>query len=338
MKIIFYYLTFFIFFKTFSQKSYVDYHKQINKAEELFFKDNKKDSAFYYYDKTFGEFKEFVFLKDILNVLQLSIVEKREYEKYIELGFNNGLKLLDLNNFPIIKNKKINILKFQKKYDQIRKKYIQKIDLEYLQWVYNLTGEDQIVKERWDGFYENIYLPKKINELKNKIIEKGYPGDRIIGITDSTIFKELNSKFYRDYTKIKMVKKVKEDHSSYEFLSASFLFPFHMHHYCTFYYFEDLWLKQIAMGNIHPRDVAYIHDDHCRYLNNKKYFINSCVNKLNSKFYILRNVCKNKDFDLKSSDEQRKKWLIVSHEIDSLKRDFEIINNVNLFYGYLRNR
>ena len=57
-------------------------------------------------------------------------------------------------------------------------------------------------------------MPKKINELKNKIIEKGYPGDRIIGITDSTIFKELNSKFYRDYTKIKMVKKVKEDHGN----------------------------------------------------------------------------------------------------------------------------
>lgn len=329
---------FFTISQSFSQKSYVDYHKQINKAEELYFKENKKDSAFIYYDKTFNEFNEFIFLKDILNCLQLSILEKREYEKYIELGFNNGLKLLDLNNFPIIKNKKINILKFQKKYDQIRKKYIKKIDLEYLQWVYNLTGEDQIVKERNDGFYENIYLPKKINELKNKIIEKGYPGDRIIGITDSTIFKELNFKFYRDYTKIKMVKKVKEDHGNIELLSASFLFPFHMHHYCSYYFFEDLWLKQIAMGNIHPRDVAFFHDDHCRYINHKVVLINYCKNKMKNKFYILRNVCKNKDFNIKSSDEQRKKWFIVSHEIDSLKRDFEIINNVNLFYGYLRNR
>ena len=54
----------FTFYGSFAQelkKDYTDYHTEINKAETLFFMENKTDSALYYYDKVFKSY-DFIFV------------------------------------------------------------------------------------------------------------------------------------------------------------------------------------------------------------------------------------------------------------------------------------
>lgn len=98
------YIILFIFFpfSLFCQnKDYFEYHKHINKAEELFFLYKQTDSALYYYDKVFESF-DFIFAKDLVNAAQISIYTNKPYQKYIEQGFEYGLKLEHLKNFPLL--------------------------------------------------------------------------------------------------------------------------------------------------------------------------------------------------------------------------------------------
>src|SRR6188472_4413618 len=101
MKNYFFYLLLIVSFKSFSQKTnYIDYHITINKAEELFFLEQKTDSALFYYDKAFKEY-DFIFVKDLVNAAQIAIFSNKPYQKYLERGFYYGLKPSHLDNFPL---------------------------------------------------------------------------------------------------------------------------------------------------------------------------------------------------------------------------------------------
>jgi len=100
----YHYLIYVISFKSFSQKiNYLDYHVSINKAEELFFMEKKTDSSLFYYEKAFTEF-DFIFVKDLINASQIAAFTNKPYQKYIIRGFDYGLKLSHLENYPLFKN------------------------------------------------------------------------------------------------------------------------------------------------------------------------------------------------------------------------------------------
>ena len=81
----------FILLSTFSyaQENYNVYHQKINKAEQLYFIENKVDSALYQYDKAFEEYS-FNFLRDLVNAAQIAKLNKkpnaiRAYKTFLEI-------------------------------------------------------------------------------------------------------------------------------------------------------------------------------------------------------------------------------------------------------------
>lgn len=259
-------LLFFIIKLCYSQnEDYRNYHKYINKAEIFFLMENNVDSSLFYYDKAFNEF-EFNFLKDLVNAAQISKFSNKNYLKYIEKGFEYGLKLNHLNRYPIIKselkeletNKKLQII-----YKTNRAKYLKKIDLDYLNSVYEIAINDQV----------NKYLPRKkyyyklkndILRIKNIINLKGFPGEKNIGISDSTLFREIKHIRYKDIStrlfnkpKAKTFDEIEESQ-----LMSYIIIPLFLHYdFCFFNDFEEQEIiNEIKNGNIHPRDIALIND------------------------------------------------------------------------------
>ena len=173
---------------------YFFYHNQINKAETFLYKENNVDSCFYYYDKTFKEF-DFIFVKDLVNAAQIAKLNKKEYKKYIIQGFENGLKLNHLESFLIFKKEVSSLQKDKEllaKYNEGRKKYLARIDFEYLDKVYNIViGESVNRYLRKENYIHK--LEYEFSVLSGLIKKKGFPGDRLLGIADSTIFREIKS-------------------------------------------------------------------------------------------------------------------------------------------------
>ena len=177
-------------------KDYISYHKNINKAEVLFFMERKTDSALFYYEKVFKDY-DFIFVKDLVNAAQIAVYSKKPYRKYIEQGFEQGLKLSHLDKFKLfdsilpILNKDKNLLKI---YNIKRKEYIKKIDFKYLDWIYKMAIKDQQNKHEKVKInmakYNDVLLPFT-DRLMDSIVKKGFPGDRLLGIGDSKIFKEI---------------------------------------------------------------------------------------------------------------------------------------------------
>ena len=98
------FLLFFLSISCLSQsKNYFVYHSLINKAEELFFVQNKLDSSLYYYEKVFSDY-DFIFVKDLVNASQIAFYSKKPYKKYIKQAFEQGLKIGYLSEIPLFKN------------------------------------------------------------------------------------------------------------------------------------------------------------------------------------------------------------------------------------------
>jgi len=312
-------------FNLYSQ-DYSNYHIQINKAEKYYFLQNNVDSCLYVYDKTFKEYN-FIFLKDIVNASQIAFYSKRDYLKYIERGFEFGLKIEHLKQIDLYKPIYEKLLK-DKKLKQIylikRKKYLSKIDVDYLDWAYNACINDQI-----DKLNENYESKKRktFNIIKNKIIEKGFPGEKLIGIPDSLIFKELKSvkkDFYQRISKNSYINYLKLDE---QILSNKFLTLVLIHNFCSYNLLENYWLNEIKKGNIHPRDVALFFDN--------TYRNNNCDSSINGVYKV--NIFVKYEKILISREKinkKREKLFIVPLEVDEAKEKYEREHGFKLFWGF----
>lgn len=150
-KILFTALISFFSICVFSQekKDYTHYHKEINKAEVFFLKENNVDSCLYYYDKTFEAF-DFIFVKDAMNAAQIAYFSKKDYKKYLIKGFDYGLKLDHLRWIKLFEPdlKKLLVDKdLLKEHASRKKNYLEKLDLEYLNTIYIFGIQDQLDKQ-----------------------------------------------------------------------------------------------------------------------------------------------------------------------------------------------
>ncbi len=322
-----------------AETDYFKYHDQINKAEYLFFKEAKVDSCLYVYDKVFFEFN-FIFVKDIINAIQISVYSGKPYEKYIELGFKHGLKISHLAKIKLLNKFYLKLeddSNLKKIYQINRKAYLSKIDLKYLDWINKISVKDQVNKYYSDKIYYNL-LEKDLKTLTDSILKRGFPGDRLIGIQDSTIFKETKSKVFKDLpTLAKKFKKAIAFHEIEETdLSAITIIPMWLHSTCptNFLTFEE-FQKQVKKGNLHPRDFALLIDDSYTARNRRPYF---CDNYKFEGFYC-RAFCElSNPIDIKLANLLRKKNHMCSYEIDQIKKEFEVKHGFYLFSGYLGNR
>ena len=256
--------------------------------------------------------------------------------KYIEKGFEYGLKLNHLNRYPILKSEISKLEKnknIQSVYKINRAKYLKKIDLEYLNVIYDFAINDQV----------NKYLPKQKYhyKLKNDVLRikgiidvKGFPGEKNLGISDSTIFREIKHIRYKDiskrlYNKPKAKTFIEIEESQ---LMSSIIMPLFLHYeFCFFNDFEENeLLDEIKKGNIHPRDIALINDfsfiqkcnGYSRCSSNYKglYWTNSGYNK--------------EPFDVKKANMLRDKYYMVPYEVDIKKREFKEKYNLVFNHGF----
>lgn len=330
-------LIFIVFFLvssfSFSQENYNDYHKKINKAEQLYFIQNKVDSSLYYYDKAFEEFS-FNFLRDIINAAQIAKFNNKPFLKYIYKGFQFGLKIERLNDYPLFK-KEIAKLKKDKQvnetYSKARKKYLQSIDFEYLNWLDDIAIKDQSDKD--NPKYKSV-ISNTLKIFEKKIIDKGFPGEKIIGVSDSLLFYEI----HKPYMSLKEKIKRKGDKSLYYFMQtddelnmAYVGLILLVHHCCAYEQLSEILKNEITKGNIHPRDVGMVADNALRYYGQMK------------QPYLLNVFARSKyNAEQKSNPKKinavRKKLGVNTIEVDNAKLEFETKYNFKLISGFFKCR
>lgn len=331
-----YFVLLFLFcFKIYCQKTnYIEYHLLINKAEELFFVEQKVDSSLFYYENAFKKF-DFVFVKDLINAAQISIYSNKPYKKFIERGFKHGLKLSHLELYPIFKDKIKELKsdrKLLKKYSLYRKEYLSKINFEYLDWIYKLAIKDQ--KEKLIPYEEYSKIIYNTTEDLIAITKtQGFPGDKIIGLRDSLIFAQIGKPNLDLYNQIKNDNKLDYmTNNDRNISSTEYVLTTLVHNGCSFYLYEDVLLEELKKGNIHPREIGLLYDNQYRYIN---YFPDYC-DKIKLKGYFLLNLFTEyeDEVNIEEANLMRSKLFIVSTFVDDKKKEFEAKYGFKLFSGF----
>jgi hypothetical protein len=170
-------------------ENYWNYHDLINKAEIAFYLNEDVDSCLYYYNFAFSIFP-FNYVHDLLNAAQIAKFSNREYRNFVYKGFLYGLKSSHLKQIPLLSEVITDFEDYEKTSDYkiVRQNYLAKLNFEYLNWIIDLSIDDQMekIKPNYD-----IYTLNYINELIPKIKQNGFPSNKIIGIHDLTIFSEI---------------------------------------------------------------------------------------------------------------------------------------------------
>ncbi|MES2479300.1 MAG: hypothetical protein V4561_09440 [Bacteroidota bacterium] len=339
---------------------YADYHRGINKAEEFIFVKNKFDSGINLYTKIFKEF-DFVYAGDCLIAMQIALYVNNEkaFINFTEKAFQNGLMLRNFKKVYSIKHHSLYLkdtAKFILLYKSNRPHYLARIDTAALKTMHALKAEDQLVKNsiKWpNGQFEfhkerqKRYLPlieKTIAELKKIAFEKGFPSDKIVGIDQSDIMRELklNSPdmmeyWWRNKNRNECVIEKGQFQSDEDYLYSYYNIPPIIHHPKVYDIFdESYYIQQIKLGNIHPKDVAVFHDN--TYTNG----INTPDVPVGRCFFGCGVMAENKANDRKVKDiiinECRAKWFIAPIENDRAKWKFMQEHKMNYGWGWMGKR
>lgn len=272
--------------------NYWHYHELIYKAECVLFDSNiNVEQGFQYYDQAFNNF-EFNYVHDLVNAAQLAHYYQRDYMKYLKKGVRYGLKPANMNFIPVWQEQTVAqefLEYFQSTEGQtIRQQYLTTINQEYLAWLYqfSLTAEKIRRKTSFAEYCQRCVEWDK--ELAQKITESGYPGTKQVGIDDSLLYKELKNKDlnfnylvqisadslcatldtlpkpYVFGTDTIWMRIVESEYVCFELddecLSQHFPITYLIIHKCplrNFAFIND----EIAKGNLHPREFAYIIDE-----------------------------------------------------------------------------
>lgn len=262
-------------------KDYIDYHKAINKAERQIFVSKQVDSGINTYLKTFKEF-DFVYLSDCITVMQIAlhVYNEKAFKEIINKATQNGLMPRHLVDFTYI-NKHPYYAKYKIWIDSVykinRPHYLERIDTAVLKRMTFLYADDQLQKNfRKDGKESPTqnrrryapHIKETIDQIKQIVFTKGFPYDKMIGIYQKDIIRELKLgtiDLYEYYNKYRHTNEFSIHIGQFDLDEGQFAsgyFNVLMHHYDqAFYLFDTIFYKkQIALGNIHPKDVARIHD------------------------------------------------------------------------------
>lgn len=341
-------LTFTMFFIALNAASaqetdYTKYHDYINRAEHLYFMEQRYDEAFEMYDKAFEEF-DFLFAKDCVNAAQFAYVQGRPYKKYIYKGFENGLKLsmfvFKLRPSRFLEKMKIELEsdpQTEIEYKLRRLKYLARINKKTLSYIMDEFLFDQDMKNKQGREYD-IYATKVINKIISLINEVGFPGSGIVGVQDATVFNDLghpNQDFYfrKDKTKFKGDKwrVIDED-----ILASKYAIIILIHNPCAYQILEDLLLGEVKKGNIHPREVGLLYDNLYRF--GKPYHKLEC-RKYDSRVDGWFNLNLFADhivltYDKAYTNQLRASWHIAPLELDQKKKEYAAEHEMKLFWGF----
>lgn len=266
----------------YAQQNYKHYHLNINKAEEQAFVQNDIKAALQTYQNIFNQY-DFVFSHDCMTAIELALFDSNAIAllSFADKGTQNGLLPRHFNSIPYIKKHPLYIQytdSIVSLYKRNRPKYLARIDTAALQKMYSLFAYDQMEKNPYKsegigpetGRRYKPMIEKTWQELKQLIYEKGWPSDKLIGIGQKDIMKELKT---GTADMIDLYRKYKEGYnysiSEGQFtideweLHSTFFFAVMVHYggYYGFNFFPDeFYIEQIEKGNLHPQDIAMILD------------------------------------------------------------------------------
>ena len=255
-------------------QDYVAYHKAIMNAESKILDSNYSESLAIY-DSIFKLY-DFVYARHCYTAIQLATREKKEdlVFFFLEKGIKQGLTVDIIENAPIInelsKSNKWKEFKV-KKYDSLRKTYLNNINIQLRDEIERLSAIDQyftnkvnestllsyiIKNNKWKRVVEMLVETKLIEIIK----QYGFPGEKIIGI------EEVNLSY---------INFSKEEEKELNTMGKRTFTPFSAQYILIHYFsiphpnFNTLLKQEIKKGNIEPSQYASICDFQAKY--GKKY-------------------------------------------------------------------
>lgn len=267
---------------TAQQKNYKYYHLNINKAEEQAFVQNDIKGALVTYQNTFNQY-DFVFVHDCMTAIELALYDSnaKAFLAFVDKGTENGLMPRHMMYIPYIKKHPL-FAKYDDSvaaiYKRNRPGYLAGIDTPALKKMYSLYGYDQMEKNpmKGEGFSmkkSHRYKPqieKTWSELKQLILEKGWPSDKLIGLEQTDIMKELKTgtpdmmELYELYKEGYNYNISAGQFTLEEYKLHSNLFYAVMVHYGGYFGYnflpDEVYIQQIEAGYLHPKDLAYLLD------------------------------------------------------------------------------
>jgi hypothetical protein len=202
----------FLFVTKVHAQQYIEYHRQMNRIDEDILK-NELTSALIRFDSIYYRY-DFIFARHCFKALQISCETKDSLRanQWLEKAFIQGVPLWMIRNNEITKN----CLFYSttsatiQGYDSLRNLYTKAIDTSLRKQIDSLIEIDQYYTRKVnDGFVLTRYTYHAIRWLRNnkkqveilkKIIEnKGYPGEKIIGLPLTMNDSILSSnRFYKE--------------------------------------------------------------------------------------------------------------------------------------------
>lgn len=240
-------------------QDYRHYHTLVNNAERCFFLERNTDSALCYYDSAFKAF-DFVFVKDCYMAAQIAYSQKdKRYIAYMRKGFAHGLQPWHMKLAPVfttLVKDSLAMMRNFRDYPLLRKKYLAGIKVGVLR---NIIRKAAIDLSEIQSMPDKIYADgakKNVRYVEELIRSVGFPGDKVMGIFQSDIMNELGYPG-QDITEYQWGRGMLDNDSC---LSQTLVTPMLLNRKCTYLVLRPYWLKLIGNGEIHPRDVAQLHD------------------------------------------------------------------------------
>jgi hypothetical protein len=236
----------------YAQKNYIDYHREIIKAEELFLINNLEGSLKKYKD-IFNEYPK-PFAKDCFTALQIACLrnDTTNATYFFQKSFEQGVTWVVLNAVPQVKN-----LLSRDSYN--RTAHYNRIHPRYLASLDTALRKEIVRRIHWDNSRKNssskqVYaavLDQNIHFLDSLAKHAGYPGEHLIGILDQTLYKDP-SNFRPD-------------------LLSSIPSVMYFHHYCGLQLMKKELFEAIRNGELQPAEYALMYEWSYAYLRRKQF-------------------------------------------------------------------
>ncbi|MBA3829846.1 MAG: hypothetical protein H0X33_12980 [Taibaiella sp.] len=323
---------------SFSQINYINYHKEVIKAEDLFLQ-GQINSSLKYYTDIFKRFEK-PFAKDCYIALQLACMQNDTnkatffFKKSFESGINWSSLKFSSYIYTLLKNNFSYSEKISQLYKTGREKYLKNINWSLRDSIINLLKKDWYFKKNHSWTNKTDRYPKYVQALDENIVKLellskryGFPGEHMIGIKDPELDTCDPSFFWRLSS-----------------LSSLILF----HHRCGYGLMEQELKKALIDGELNPREFALIYEfsyaDYKEYVghyssnhNNFNYKVNCTFQNDSVKFY---DIFIKKLFYCNDSivvNAFRKEIGMSSLNHDKRKRTFARDNHLILFFGQFDN-
>lgn len=289
---------------------YFEYHKQINKVEELIVNEDF-DEAVKQLNGVLKEY-EFRFVRDLVIASQINLLKSdKETSKYwIRESIKGGYKIECLKQIKIFQ-KELDEEDWQEielEYKELRKEYLQKVDLELLKEFSERYKEEQDLKGT-EQYKAIVY--SNFSRIKDFLEGDHFPGEQIIGI-DNSVFTSKLSDCLASNSKV-IVTLLHYNNPISEIG-------------------EENLKKYIKKGELHPREFGIIYNFEINkisrlYKENPKEGKELGDYKLNFPFG-------EKDEDIERVNRDRMKFGICKYEIDKRKEEIERKYGLKLRFNY----